>query len=676
MRKLGLIVTLLFVMSLVPSRTTTARFQDDSNPDPDSVVNVELILDVSGSMAQVIDTGETRMEAAKRVLGDVIAAIPDREGINVGLRIYGHEGNNTEAGRAESCKSSELVVDLEGLDSAAVVGELEQLQPTGWTPLAASLEQADEDFPEADDNVTNAVILVTDGLETCGGDPCTAAGDLQAGNSAVVTNVIGFALTADEQAVLSCISEEGGGSLFGAANAVELSGALFEVLEQLDVVVGGGYVGGNAFALLPAGESGEFAVVAVGPYDQDRGTLPFVVNNNTGEDAIGLKVSVTARDSGGNLVGAADALQVSPNFVRAGGVAFGYVYFGDAELPADAEFDFNVESTSKEDARFDSRVDLNVVEAATFEDRIVGTAENGFDDTVEGPYQSTVVCFDLDGNLLASEIGFSDTGDLDAGESTSFQIDLFSLNYRGLGCPAFLVAASGRGESGTAARQLQGSTGSESQRAAGAANATAEVGDSSTDADKEATQTEELDLSEVEPIPGLQDAAARSFEAPADGSSGTFSMNFIVLQFEDEAAADDAIEEVVVHYLDLQELKNDVAPSLKPTRAPDMGDRAIAYEWQINTEALAVNLAMLVFSKGDLVYYMTAGGFDVDPLIDLEAVAKSMVSGDERPTADDNLRSGALWDLLPTLNELPEGFKVRDELVPQMFGPLEDKGSN
>src|ERR687892_718313 len=76
-------------------------------------VNLELILDLSGSMARDIGGGETRMEAAKRVMNDVIDALPEREGVNVGFRIYGHLGDNTEAGRNVSCQSSDLVVPIQ-----------------------------------------------------------------------------------------------------------------------------------------------------------------------------------------------------------------------------------------------------------------------------------------------------------------------------------------------------------------------------------------------------------------------------------------------------------------------------------------------------------------------------------------------------------------------------------
>ena len=89
--------------------------------EPGTQVNVELMMDSSGSMAAATDTGEPRIDAAKRVLNQVIDAIPaDRPEINVGFRVFGHKGDNTEAGRAESCQSSELTVPVEGVDKDAL----------------------------------------------------------------------------------------------------------------------------------------------------------------------------------------------------------------------------------------------------------------------------------------------------------------------------------------------------------------------------------------------------------------------------------------------------------------------------------------------------------------------------------------------------------------------------
>lgn len=205
-------------------------FPSGAQGGPEGAVNIEIILDISGSMAQIVENNETRMDAAKRVLADVVGGFPDREGVNVGLRIYGHEGDNTDEGKDESCQSSELVVPVEGVDTRVLLDEIESLQPTGWTPLALSLEESADDLPRASDEAANYVILVTDGLETCGGDPCTASADLHASDAKPTVSVIGFALIPAEQETIACIAEEGAGEVYGAADAGELSNALFTAL--------------------------------------------------------------------------------------------------------------------------------------------------------------------------------------------------------------------------------------------------------------------------------------------------------------------------------------------------------------------------------------------------------------------------------------------------------------
>jgi len=219
-----------------------AAAQEGQESQPAGVVNVELIFDSSGSMAQEVPSGETRIEAAKSVLNDVIDAIPEREGVNVGFRVYGHEGSNQEADRAESCQSSDLIVPIEGINKDALRGAVDSYEPVGWTPIALSLERAAADFQPPAENEKNAIVLVTDGLETCGGNPCDAAEALAQGDVAVTTYVIGFGLTQDEQATLQCIADAGGGLNLGAGNTEELNEALFTVLEELQVVIQTGFL--------------------------------------------------------------------------------------------------------------------------------------------------------------------------------------------------------------------------------------------------------------------------------------------------------------------------------------------------------------------------------------------------------------------------------------------------
>jgi hypothetical protein len=204
-------------------------------------VNLQLILDLSGSMARDIGGGETRMDAAKRVMTDVINALPEREGVNVGFRIYGHLGDNTEAQKQVSCQSSDLVVPMKGVDKKALLAQVAAARPIGWTPIALSLQKAGGDFKGGPD-VANHILLVTDGEETCGGDPCAVAASLKTGDAAITTHVVGFALTAEQSSLINCIAEKGGGLNLRAANARELSDAIFSVLQQIQIVVQNGFL--------------------------------------------------------------------------------------------------------------------------------------------------------------------------------------------------------------------------------------------------------------------------------------------------------------------------------------------------------------------------------------------------------------------------------------------------
>jgi hypothetical protein len=246
-RLLAVAAVLSMLGAMLPTPAEQPVAAQESTPaagnQPGTQVNVELMLDSSGSMADETNTGEPRIDAAKRVLTDVIAAIPsDRPEINVGFRVFGHKGNNTQAGREESCQSSDLTVPIEGVDKDALQAQVDNYAPVGWTPIGLSLQRANDDFPVASDTVKNAIVLVTDGLETCDADPCAVATSLKQGNKQITVYVVGLGLSEDELRITSCIADNSGGRIIGAQNAEELSAALFTFLEELQVVVTTGFL--------------------------------------------------------------------------------------------------------------------------------------------------------------------------------------------------------------------------------------------------------------------------------------------------------------------------------------------------------------------------------------------------------------------------------------------------
>ena len=188
-------------------------------------VNIELILDSSGSMAGEVEGG-IKMDVAKQTLADFANSLP--EAFNVALRVYGHTGSNSEVDKPVSCRGTELLYEFAPLDSTQFASAVASFQPTGWTPIAGSLQAAQQDFAGFDPSVnTNFVYLVSDGIETCDGDPIAASQALHESDVQPIVNVIGFGVDAETQQQLEQVAAAGGGIYYGANGAEELR-AIFE----------------------------------------------------------------------------------------------------------------------------------------------------------------------------------------------------------------------------------------------------------------------------------------------------------------------------------------------------------------------------------------------------------------------------------------------------------------
>ena len=72
-----------------------------------------------------------------------------------------------------------------------IVGFLQDFEAQGMTPLTASLQQAKEDFVFESPRV-NSIVMLSDGIETCGGDPCKLVKDLKAQGINFTIHVIGL----------------------------------------------------------------------------------------------------------------------------------------------------------------------------------------------------------------------------------------------------------------------------------------------------------------------------------------------------------------------------------------------------------------------------------------------------------------------------------------------------
>jgi len=190
------------------------RFQFKNN------YNVEIILDASGSMAHVAD-GKTRMEAAKAAIKEFAESLPKEA--NVALRVYGHKGTGSEADKALSCSSSELVYGMQPYNADKLQQSLDKFKPAGWTPIGYSLLEAQKDLSGLHgEKNTNIIYLVSDGIETCGGNPVDAAKQLAKMDISPIVNVIGFGTDGAGQRQLKQVAEAAGGRYVLIQNQDEL----------------------------------------------------------------------------------------------------------------------------------------------------------------------------------------------------------------------------------------------------------------------------------------------------------------------------------------------------------------------------------------------------------------------------------------------------------------------
>ncbi|WP_316013635.1 vWA domain-containing protein [Roseobacter sp. HKCCA0434] len=177
-----------------------------------------IVMDGSGSMWGQID-GVPKLEIARRTVGEVLADLPrERE---IGLVAYGHRTRG-------DCADIEVMVPPAAGTSGAILGAVEAMRFQGRTPLSAAVRRAAETLRYTEDPAT--VVLVTDGLETCEADPCALGRELEEAGLDFTAHVVGFGLTEEEGAQVSCLAENTGGRYFEASDGAALTDALDQTL--------------------------------------------------------------------------------------------------------------------------------------------------------------------------------------------------------------------------------------------------------------------------------------------------------------------------------------------------------------------------------------------------------------------------------------------------------------
>ena len=204
---------------------TSLVFADKAQPNRE----VLLIVDSSGSMKEKTTDGIEKMTAAKQALQKVL---PELDGEHVGLLLFGHR---VAGNRAGCCEDIELVIPIEPLSSSKFTSIVNQIQPLGNTPLAQSLWVAKDVLAKRKKDVQKTIIVLTDGNETCNGDPQAAAAAIARLGINVKVHVVGFAVNALQEQQLKSIAASGNGKYTSAKDAAALVEKLPESVQETPV---------------------------------------------------------------------------------------------------------------------------------------------------------------------------------------------------------------------------------------------------------------------------------------------------------------------------------------------------------------------------------------------------------------------------------------------------------
>ena len=187
---------------------------------PASAGNLLFILDSSGSMWGKVD-GTAKIETAKITLSKLIGDIPP--GTKVGLMAYGHR-------EKKSCTDVEVLLPVGHATAQSVSAQLDNVDPKGKTPIAYALEQSAAAFVGLEKGPNN-VVLISDGIETCDGDPCATAGKIAKSNINLRVHVVGFDISKKDRQQLECIAKLGKGKYFSADSTNGLAAAVTEAIK-------------------------------------------------------------------------------------------------------------------------------------------------------------------------------------------------------------------------------------------------------------------------------------------------------------------------------------------------------------------------------------------------------------------------------------------------------------
>ncbi len=186
-----------------------------------ALTRILFVFDASNSMYSKWES-DSRINIAKRLLTQMLDSLKNIENVEVALRVFGHQ----KPVPPQDCKDTRLEVPFQKNNIDDIKAVIQRIEPKGTTPIAYSLESAALDFPKSTPS-RNIIILITDGIEECGGDPCAVSIALQKQGIILRPFVIGIGLDEDFRKSFECV-----GQYFDATSEKQFKDILGIVISQ------------------------------------------------------------------------------------------------------------------------------------------------------------------------------------------------------------------------------------------------------------------------------------------------------------------------------------------------------------------------------------------------------------------------------------------------------------
>jgi len=194
-------ISLLFIaftvlLAIEPVNSQLALTSEKPEPPTTRIL---FLLDCSQSMSGYWES-DRKINIARKFLIHTIDSLEGLGHIEMALRVYGHQS----VVPPQDCNDTRLEVPFAPENASVIRQKLRYLIPKGTTPIANSLALCGNDFPECD-KCRNVIVLITDGIEACDGDPCKVSKELQRKGIYLKPFIIGIGLDPSFKKTFECV---------------------------------------------------------------------------------------------------------------------------------------------------------------------------------------------------------------------------------------------------------------------------------------------------------------------------------------------------------------------------------------------------------------------------------------------------------------------------------------